>query len=149
MDKNAKPRWLDWRDTLITSSVLGFLILGIGGRFAMRAIAVIQGQAGAFSLDGSFTVSILGAGAGAVIGTIFLVARTLFARRRFFRNALFWSVVGAFVLRGLNPVSPLNLALFAPLFVLHGGLLTWWWCRRRMSHAGRPLDYPHLQSISP
>jgi hypothetical protein len=42
------------------------------------------------------------------------------------------------VWRGLNPASTLSVAVFAPLFLLHGGLLTAWWCRIRGSATGLP-----------
>jgi hypothetical protein len=104
----------------------------------MRLIAIAQNQAALFSIEGSIAVILLGAGAGAVVAAVFLLARTAFPTRRLGRVSLFWAIVALVVWRGLNPVSTLSVAVFAPLFLLHGGLLTAWWCRIRSSATGLP-----------
>lgn len=95
----------------------------------MRLIALANGQATTATFEGSLTVVLLGAASGAVIGVIFLLARLLLARNRLLRVTLFWTVVGAIVLRGLQPVSIVSVAVFAPLFLAHGSLLFAYWCR--------------------
>jgi predicted tellurium resistance membrane protein TerC len=74
------------------------------------------------------------------------VSRKLFPKRRIPGGVFFWGVIAAFVARGLNPVSVLNLTVFSPLFLLHGSLLTWWWCRTHSGH-GSIHASPHLQSV--
>jgi hypothetical protein len=123
-------------------SILGFLLLGIGGRIGMRVIALAQGQAPGASLGGSLTVVMLGAAAGAAIAGIFLLAHILFPTRRVPRAAFFWITVVAIALRGLSPVSVLNAAVFLPLFIAHGGLLFGYWCRFRMPRVSVPGVVP-------
>jgi hypothetical protein len=115
--------------------LLGILFLGIGGRIGMRVIALVLGQAPGISVGGSLTVVFLGAAAGTAVGAIFLLARTLFPRRRIARVTFFWGVVGAIVVRGLNPLTTLTAAVFVPLFVAHGALLFAYWCRIRIRKA--------------
>jgi hypothetical protein len=131
MTNHRRPGIADWRAGLIVGAALGAMILGIGSRLGMRVIALAQDRAPSFSIDGSIAVTLLGAGAGAVVAVFFLLARTAFPTRRLGRVSLFWALVALVVWRGLNPVSTLNVAVFAPLFLLHGGLLTAYWCRVR------------------
>jgi len=131
MTNHRRPSIADWRAGLLVGAALGALILGAGGRLGMRVIAIAQDRAPSFSIDGSIAVTLLGAGAGAVVAVFFLLARAAFPTRRLGRVSLFWALVAWVVWRGLNPVGTLNVAVFAPLFLLHGGLLTAWWCRGR------------------
>ena len=139
MNDGRRPQFADWLAGVLAGTLLGIVFLGMGGRIAMRAIAVAQGQPQSFSWGGSLTVVMLGAVAGAAIGIIFLIARTLFPRPQALRVGFFWLVVAAFVARGLNPVSVLNVSLFAPLFVVHGTLMFLYWCRIRFRVAGPAL----------
>ena len=138
MTNHRRPNLADWRAGLMVGAALGAMILGVGGRLGMRVIAIAREQAPAFSVEGSIAVTLLGAGAGAVVAVFFLLARTAFPTRRLGRVSLFWALLALVVWRGLNPVSTLNVAVFAPLFLLHGGLLTAWWCRIRRGAAGPP-----------
>ena len=147
MTSHRRPNIADWRAGLIVGAALGALILGAGGRLGMRVIAIAQDRAPAFSIDGSIAVTLLGAGAGAVVAVFFLLARTAFPTRRLGRVSLFWALLAWVVWRGLNPVSTLNVAVFAPLFLLHAGLLTAWWCRIRGSATG--LSVPTIQGGAP
>ena len=124
-----RPTRRDWLAGLGAGASLGFVFLGVGARAGMRLIALSAGQAPAFSIEGSIAVSLLGAATGALVAAIFLLARTVFPTRRWIRGALFWAVCAALVLRGLNPVTALNAAIFLPLFVAHGALLHVFWCR--------------------
>jgi hypothetical protein len=131
MNSHRRPTFADWRAGIIVGAVSGTLLLGVGGRIGMRGIAVAQGQPAAFTIDGSIIVALLGSASGAVIALIFLASRAAFPAQRVGRTLCFWTVLGLLVWRGLNPVSALNLSIFAPLFVLHGALLTAYWCRVR------------------
>ena len=131
MTTRRKPSIADWRAGIVAGAALGAILLGVGGRVGMRAIAVAQGQPPSFTVDGSIAVVLLGATTGAAVAVLFLLARTAFPAHRVGRVVFFWTLVGALVWRGLNPISALNVAVFAPLFLLHGGLLTAYWCRVR------------------
>ena len=130
-----RPNRRDWLVGLAAGASLGLVILGIGGRYGMRLIAVAAGQPPAFTIEGSIAVSLLGALAGAVAAAVFLLARVLFPTKRWMRGALFWVNYGAIVLRGLSPVTTLNAGIFLPLFLLHGILLQTFWYRIHLPRA--------------
>lgn len=119
----------DWFTGLAAGAGLGFVFLGIGARVGMRLIALSAGQAPTFSIEGSIAVSLLGALTGALIATVFLLARTTLPTHRWTRGVFFWAVCVALALRGLHPVSALNAKIFLPLFLAHGILLHTFWCR--------------------
>jgi hypothetical protein len=134
-----RPDRRDWLAALTAGAVLGFVFLGVGARIGMRLIAVASRQAPTFTVEGSIAVSLLGALAGAIVATIFLLARTVFPARRWIRGLAFWAICGTIVLRGLHPVSLLNAVIFLPLFLGHGVLLHTYWCRIHLAgsrHAG-------------
>ena len=131
MTTHRRPTFADWRAGIVVGAMLGTVLLGIGGRLGMRGIAIAQGQPASFTFDGSLVVVLLGSATGAAVALIFLTSRAAFPAQRVWRTLFFWTLVGLLVWRGLNPVSTLNLSYFAPLFVLHGGLLTAYWCRVR------------------
>jgi hypothetical protein len=116
----------------MVGALLGFVVLGVGSRLGMTAIAIAENVAPSFTFGGSFTVVALGTLTGAVVGVLFLASRTAFPQHRAARTLLFWGLVAAFVWRGLNPVTALKVAVFAPLFLLLGGILTLYWCRGRL-----------------
>jgi hypothetical protein len=124
-----RPDRRDWLVGLAAGASLGFVFLGIGARVGMRFIALSSRQAPIFSIEGSVGVSLLGALTGALIATVFLLARTALPTHRWVRGALFWAVCGALALRGLRPVTVLNAGIFLPLFLVHGALLHTFWCR--------------------
>jgi hypothetical protein len=132
-----RPTRTDWLTGLAAGASLGFVFLGIGSRAGMRLIALSAGQAPAFTIEGSIAVSLLGAATGALIAAIFLLVRTILPTRRWIRGALFWALCAALVLRGLNPVTALNAAIFLPLFALHGALLHVFWCRIYLARRSR------------
>ena len=129
MHTTSRPRRRDWLAGLVAGAALGFVFLGVGSRAGMRLVALAAGQAPAFTIEGSIAVSLLGALTGAVIATLFLLLRTALPTHRWIRGALFWTLCGALVLRGLHPVTWLNAGIFLPLFLLHGVLLHIFWCR--------------------
>lgn len=110
---------------------LGTLVLGVGGRFAMRAIALLEGQTVGFSIGGTTTVVLLGALSG-LVGALVLVGLQLILRkRRFLRGALFWAFLILITLRGLRPLDVHRVGLFLPLVILYGSSLQFAWCRFR------------------
>ena len=132
MNDGRRPQLADWLAGVLAGTLLGVVLLGAGGRIAMRVIALVENQPQGFTWGGSLTVVMLGAAAGAATGGIFLLARTLFPGHRPLRVGFFWIVVAAVVARGLNPVTSTKVAIFAPLFVAHGSLMFFYWCRIRV-----------------
>lgn len=56
---------------LVTGAVVGALIIGIGGRLAMRVIALMAGRQGGFSWGGTFDVITLGLLIGLFSGVVY------------------------------------------------------------------------------
>ncbi|HSA57484.1 MAG TPA: hypothetical protein VLE53_17360 [Gemmatimonadaceae bacterium] len=116
------------RFALLLGAAVGLIILGIGGRIAMRVFALVEGLPPGLSLGGSMTVIFLGAAWGLVGGGLLWLGRRLFHRSPLARGTLFWVVVALLGLRGLNPVSGERLLVFAPLILLYGATLYRVWC---------------------
>jgi hypothetical protein len=63
----------DWRDGVLLGTALGAIVLGVGGRIAMRLAALAVEQEPEFTVGGSATVMGAGAIAGAGAAILFLV----------------------------------------------------------------------------
>jgi hypothetical protein len=119
---------------------VGTLVLGIGGRLAMRGIAHFVGQPPSFSLGGSVTVIFLGMVSGLVGAVVFVSLRVWLPRWRLLRITLFWVFLTLVTLRGLLPLDTPRLVLFGPLVVIYGVALEFLWSlrslrRRREAHS--------------
>jgi hypothetical protein len=119
----------DWAIGLMVGALLGLLLLGAGARVGMRIVARAIGQTPLFTIEGTVAITLLGALTGTAIGALFLLARLVLPGHRIIRLALFSAVCALIVLRGLRPLSVLNVGVFGPLFVLHAVLLHLYWCR--------------------
>lgn len=119
---------------LLLGAVVGLVVLGVGGRVAMRAIALANNTPPAFSIGGTATVVFLGAVSGAGGGLLYALLHRVVPRRRLVRSALFGVALVLLTLRGLRPIQPLSLEWFMPLALAYGvivdvGYTTW--SRRR------------------
>jgi hypothetical protein len=117
---------IPWRrvlTTVIYGAVLGTLILGVGGRLAMRVIATSTSGNTGFSFGGTLTVIFLGAASGAVAGGILSALRAALGRWPAAQTITYWLLLVAITLRGLRPLDTLRVALFLPLVLLLGVLL--------------------------
>jgi hypothetical protein len=110
--------------TLVTGTLLGVLILGVGGRLAMAGIVASHGARPSFSLGGTLTVFGLGAVSGLAGGVLALVSRVAM---RFFMPGREWPqyvMLGALLLlvtlRGLHGTEPLGRWFFIPLVGVYG-----------------------------
>jgi len=142
VNRTPPPGRKDWLAGAALGTTLGTLVLGVGGRLAMRAIALLQGQAPGFSVGGTTTVIFLGAVAGLVGALVFLGLRVLVRNRRILRAALFWTLLMLGTLPGLRPIDAQRLAVFVPLVILYGTTLQLVSCRvylrrRTRSQGGR------------
>jgi hypothetical protein len=106
------------RSDLIRGTLLGLIILGIGGRLLMRVIAHMEGRNPVFTFPGSVTVVFAGTVAGALAGLIYYLLR------RFVRNS--WIPTGAFIAiceliswRGVSGLLPLPQAMFMSLALVY------------------------------
>ena len=111
------------------------MILGVGGRVAMRVVAERTSGVSGFSFGGSATVVFLGAVSGAVGALILLGARRWLRRWSPAPTLCFWLLLIALTLRGLQPLDQLRLVLFLPLVIVFGALLQWrtWPYRQALS----------------
>jgi hypothetical protein len=103
--------------------IIGAVVLGMGGRIAMRGIAVLSGAPPSFSIGGSVTVVVLGAGCGLVGALILIALRRFLAGRWLLQTMLFYALLVLITLRGLRPVDSQRLFLFLPLVLVYGFLL--------------------------
>jgi hypothetical protein len=81
------------RSDLIRGTLLGVVILGIGGRLLMRVVAHMEGRFPAFTPEGTITVVFYGAVAGAFSGFIYWLVRR-FLTKSWWRTAAFFAICG-------------------------------------------------------
>ncbi len=146
MKYSAPATRYDFLAAAIIGAVLGTVILGIGGRIAMRIIGTLQGLPPGFSWGGTMTVVFLGAVSGAAGGIVLALSRKLFPTSRVARGALYWGALLLLTLNGLKPIDQLRLLVFFPVVALFGSALLIAWCRAYLPRAsrlkGRPLGTP-------
>lgn len=126
----SRTAFAPWFRGAILGAVLGTAFLGVGGRVAMRGIAMAQRTPTGFSLGGSMTVVFLGAAAGLAAGLIYVASIKLAGNRIWWARLLFAVVVLAITLRGLRPIDSFKLVLFLPLFAAYGVIFDRLWARR-------------------
>ena len=123
-----------WLLALLLGAAVGLIVLGVGGRLAMRAIALANRAPLGFSLGGTVTVVLLGVASGVGGGLLYALLYRLVPRPRLVRSALFGAALVLLTLRGLRPIQPLALQWFMPLAVVYGAIVdvayTTWYRRR-------------------
>jgi hypothetical protein len=107
----------------------GALLLGVGGRFAMRLIALAGGRPGSFSLRGTLTVVLAGAVAGLVGGVLFWAVQRYLPGHTLSRGAVFGILCLAIAAPGIRPPRALAFGAFAPFFLAYGVLVASAWAR--------------------
>jgi len=134
---------LNWRDWLRYSLIgvgVGAVVLGVGGRLAMRGIAVLSGAPPSFTVGGSLRVVLMGALSGLGGAWILKVLRFFLARRWLIQTLLFYAIIVLITLRGLKPVDLQRLVLFLPVVLLYAFLLRVLTRRRRTLAAGPVVE---------
>ena len=106
------------RTDLVRGTLLGLLILGIGGRLLMRVIAHTEGRVPAFTLPGSLTVVFAGTVAGAFAGLIYHLFRR-FVGRPWIRTAGFIAICELVSWRGVHGLLPLPQVMFMTLALVY------------------------------
>lgn len=110
-----------WLSAALVGAVLGGIVLGVGGRLAMRGIAIWQNGPRTWSVEGTITVVGLGIACGLIGG----LARAAIARwlpRRlpaWTQPTLFAIVYTALGLRVLSPLDVPRLVLFLPVTAIY------------------------------
>lgn len=102
------------RSDLIRGTVLGLLILGVGGRLLMRVVAHMEGRAPIFTPEGSIAVAFYGAIAGAFSGLIYYLLWR-FVRTPWVRIATFIMICELISWRGVSGLLPRPQAMFMTL----------------------------------
>jgi hypothetical protein len=123
---------------LAAGTLLGLVILGVGGRLAMAAIAIGAGQPSRWSLGGSMTVVFLGAVSGLAGAAIALTARFLtrpWRRWPWVHHTLFSIVLLLLTVRGLRGTGPAGHWYFFVLVGLYGTALAVILARNRGTNA--------------
>lgn len=123
----AAPRWRTavepWLVGLLVGASVGLVVLGVGGRITMRAIALANNTPPGFSFGGTATVVFLGLASGVGGGLLYALLYRLIPRRRLLRSALFGVALVLLTLRGLRPIQPLALEWFMPLALGYGAIV--------------------------
>jgi hypothetical protein len=120
-----------WRAPLL-GALIGLPVLGIGGRVAMRIIAMYTRPVPFLSFEGTLTVVLSGMASGIAGAIFYALLDWRLPRYRAMRGVLFAAFLGFVTARGLHPVELLPLALFSPLVVLYGVVLERSWHRVRL-----------------
>lgn len=141
----AAPRWRilvePWLVGLLLGAGVGFVVLGVGGRVAMRAIALANNTPPGFSVGGTATVVFLGLASGVGGGLLYALLYRLMPRRRLLRSALFGAALVLLTLRGLRPIQPLALEWFMPLALAYGAIVdVMYTARYRRRARGHAID---------
>jgi hypothetical protein len=109
---------------LACGAFVGALVLGVGGRIAMRGYALLDYQEPYFTLPGSATVVAIAAAAGAATGLLMWAANRLFRSSVIARQLFFWVGFVLLTARVLHPLSLQRIEVFGPLAALHGIVLS-------------------------
>lgn len=129
-----------WLFGLLLGAGVGLIVLGVGGRIAMRAIAVANRASPSFSIGGTATVVFLGVVSGVGGGLLYALLHRFVQRPRLVRTALFTIALVLLTLRGLRPIQPFALEWFMPLALGYGAIVdvafTRWARRRSAMSAG-------------
>lgn len=105
---------------LLIGTITGALFLGVGGRLAMRGLALASGTPPGFSFGGTLSVVLSGAIAG-VIGGILLFAAAQFVPVLLrVRGLIFGLLCYLVATPGFRPPQLLVFALFTPTFLGYG-----------------------------
>lgn len=141
---NTRGAVSPWLVAISLGVLLGALILGVGGRLAMRGITLWEDRPRLLSFAGSLTVVLFGTGFGAVAGVVrAAIAILLPARLTLRRQAAIFGIfcLGAAVV-GLTPVTVHRLALFLPVIALFALAMELAWRRT----VRQPLRTPSLRT---
>ena len=119
-----------WLFALAAGAVTGFIVLGVGGRIAMRLFALHTGARPGISLGGTTTVILMGVVSG-VVGAMIRAAAAASLPRHLpagIGSAIFAIACLLLTLRGLEPLDAARATYFIPVTVAYiiAFELTWW-----------------------
>ena len=102
------------RSDLLRGTLLGLVILGIGGRLVMRVVAHMEGRVPVFTPEGSVAVVFYGTVAGAFSGLIYHLLRR-FVQKPWIRTVAFIGICELVAWRGVSGLLPVPKAMFMTL----------------------------------
>ena len=123
---------MELRSDLLRGTVLGLIILGIGGRLVMRVVAHMEGRVPVFTPEGSLAVVFYGTVAGLFSGLIYHLLRR-FVHKPWLRTAAFIAICELISWRGVSGLLPIPQAMFMSLALVYLVLVDF--LGRRSAHA--------------
>ena len=102
------------RSDLIRGTLLGLVILGVGGRLIMRVVAHMEGRVPVFTPEGSVAVVFYGTVAGAFSGLIYHLLRR-FVHKPWIRTVAFIGICELISWRGVSGLLPVPKGMFMTL----------------------------------
>jgi len=105
---------VELRSDLVRGTLLGLVILGIGGRLIMRVIAHMEGRVPMFTPEGTVAVVFYGTVAGAFSGLIYHLLRR-FVHKPWARTVTFIAICELISWRGVSGLLPVPKAMFMAL----------------------------------
>ncbi len=109
---------MELRSWLIRGTLVGLVVLGIGGRLLMRVIAHMEGRIPVFTTQGSVTVVFAGTVAGALAGLIYYLLRC-FVRQPWLRTGSFIVICEVIAWRGVSELLPRPMLMFMTLVLVY------------------------------
>ena len=145
---HSRPVLPAWIAASILGAALGALVLGVGGRLAMRGVSIWEGRARLLSVAGTLRVVAFGAAFGAAAGALRAAVDAAFDRwgvRRgeSERTAVFAAASFALALVFLTPLTVHRLVLFPPVVALFVAALETAW---RRTTGASPSDFTTTRS---
>ena len=109
---------MELRSWLVRGTLIGLVVLGIGGRLLMRIIAHMEGRAPVFTTRGSLTVVFAGTVAGALVGLIYYLVRH-FLRQPWLRTISFVVICEVITWRAVHTLLPRPQLMFMALALVY------------------------------
>jgi hypothetical protein len=109
---------MELRPTLVRATLLGLVVLGVGGRLLMRVVAHMEGRAPVFTPEGSVAVALYGGVAGAFSGLVYYILGR-FINKPWLRTAAFIVICGLVSFRGVSGLLPIPQAMFVALALVY------------------------------
>lgn len=114
---------MELRYWLIRGALVGFVVLGIGGRLLMRVIAHMEHRPlFVFTIEGTLTVVFAGTVAGLFAGLIYYLVRR-FLREPWLRTLVFVAICELVTWRGVHGLLPVPQLMFMTLALIYLGMI--------------------------
>jgi hypothetical protein len=127
---------MELKSDLVRGTLLGLVILGIGGRLIMRVVAHMEGRAPVFTPEGTVAVIFYGTVAGAFSGLIYHLLRR-FVQKAWLRSAAFIAICELISWRGVSGLLPVPKMMFMALALVFLVIVDFLGRRAGQVHANR------------